>query len=37
MELFAMYDTDGRTDWWTVGRTDGQKQRLLPVTLRARA
>ena len=27
LELFAMYATDGRTD----RRTDGQKQRLLPL------
>jgi len=30
LELFAMYATAGQTD----GRTDGQKQRLLPHSLR---
>ena len=28
LELFAMYSTDGQTD----ERTDGQKQRLLPLS-----
>ena len=28
--LFAMYATDGQTDIWTDGRTDGRNQRLLP-------
>jgi len=32
LELFAMYATDGRTD----RRTDGQKQRLLPLPYRRR-
>jgi len=30
LELFAMYATDRQTD----GRTDGQKQRLLPLPYR---
>ena len=33
LELFTMYATDRRTD----GQTDGQKQRLMPPTLRAGA
>jgi len=36
LELFAMYATGGRTDRQTDGRTDGQKQRLLPPSLRGR-
>jgi len=31
LELFAMYATDGQTD----RQTDGQKQRLLPPSLRS--
>ena len=41
LELFTMYatdrQTDGQTDRRTDGLTDGQKQRLMPPTLRAGA
>jgi len=33
LELFAMYATDRQTDEWTDGRTDEQKQCLLPLSL----
>jgi len=35
LEVFAMYATDRRTGGQTDGRTNGQKQRLLPPFLRS--